>query len=194
MNVGRFWQIVQPSRSSTISRWSRLTPSDCQAGCGLSRVRPCVPCRPRSRWRSASGRPSACTARSNFGCRPSRCLPKRSAAISGPSPAGRVVKHGLSLAASSSTAMRRNAAEQPVRGHHDQARIVHRHAHHQRVVGRMLGREEAAVVDLVAVVAGGLVAVVAVGDEDRLWAHHGRASLEITATSVTGQRRWTTPR
>ena len=61
-----------------------------------------------------------------------------------------------------------------MRRHDDQARIVHRHAHHQRVVGRVFGREEAAIVDLVAVVAGRLVAVVAVGDEDRLGAHDGR--------------------
>ena len=99
-------------------------------------------------------------------------------AASGPWPAGRVVKQawltqawlGRQLLAGH----RRHAAEQPVGGHDDQARIVHRHAHHQRVVGRVGGREEAAVVDLLPVVAGGLVAVVAVGDEDRLGAHHGR--------------------
>ncbi len=55
----------------------------------------------------------------------------------------------------------------------EQAGVVHAHALHEHVVGRMTGRERTAGGrrEFVAVVAGRLVAMVAVGDEYRLRAH-----------------------
>jgi len=58
-----------------------------------------------------------------------------------------------------------------MRGQDHQARIFHGHELHQHVVGRMVGAQGPAVVDLVAVVAGGFVAVMAVGDKHRLGSH-----------------------
>ena len=61
-----------------------------------------------------------------------------------------------------------HAREKAVRRHDDQAGVFHRHEHHQRSVRRMGGREETGVVNLLLVLARGFVAMMAVGDEQRL--------------------------
>ena len=72
------------------------------------------------------------------------CLPpvsissQTAGAWSAPWPAGRIAKQGDSRAASSSLRHGRQAAKQPVRGHDDQARVLHPHEHHQHEVGRMI--------------------------------------------------------
>ena len=63
-----------------------------------------------------------------------------------------------------------------MRGEDQHAGVAHRDEHHQDVVGRVLGRELFAALsklsrELVAEVAGGFVAVVAVGDVDGPVAH-----------------------
>ena len=57
--------------------------------------------------------------------------------------------------------------------HDDQARIAHADEHHQHEIGRMVRRQRTAGGrrQFVAVVAGRFVAMMAVGDEDRLRAH-----------------------
>ena len=115
-------------------------------------------------------------------------------ARSAPSPATRVVKCGPSLAINCLRIHRRQAAEQAVRGEHQQAGIAHADAHHQHEVGRMIGRELAGGGQLVAVVAGGFVAMVAVGDEQRLGAHQADELARSRAASVIVHMRWTTPR
>ena len=61
-----------------------------------------------------------------------------------------------------------------MRRQHEQARILHADAHHQHEIGRVVRRQRAAADKLVAVVAGRFVAVVPVGDEDRLRADQPR--------------------
>ena len=60
------------------------------------------------------------------------------------------------------------AAKQTVGGEYEQPRIVHSDEHHQDVIGRMVAERPLFGRQFVAVVAGGFIAVVAVGDEDRL--------------------------
>ena len=68
-------------------------------------------------------------------------------------------------------------------GQHAEARVLHGHAVHEDVVGGVVLAEGPAVADLFAVVAGGLVAVVAVGDDQVLLGghllHHGRDDLRV---------------
>ena len=151
---------AQPPPSARCARWP---------------LRPSVR-RPASVSVASIQRPSsACTARACPGRRPSRCLPRRSCAASGPSPAGRVRERSRpAWRPARSTVIGRQAAEQPVRRQHDQARIVHAtHIISTKLAG-CSGERPAVVDQLVAVVAGRLVAVVAVGDEDRLRAHQRR--------------------
>ena len=66
-----------------------------------------------------------------------------SLAASGPWPAGRVVKRVAQPGGQLAGGHGRQAAEEPVGGQHDQARVFHGHAHHQHEVGRMVGRQAA---------------------------------------------------
>ena len=96
------------------------------------------------------------------------------------------------------------AAEQAMRGQHDQARVFHRHEHHQHEVGRMLGLKGAGLVNVLAIGAGGLVAVMAVGDEHRLrarprprwprWPHVGDRPKAIDHAQVIGGHQRRQPR
>ena len=76
----------------------------------------------------------------------------------------------------------------------DHAGVAHADAHHQHEVGGMVVVQWGLGLQFVAIVAGRLVAVVAVGDEDRAWCPSGPVTWASRSTSVTGQIRWTTPR
>ena len=69
---------------------------------------------------------------------------------------------------------RRHAAEEPMRRQHEQARVVHADALHEHEVGGVLGVELPLLRQKILVVAGGLIAVMAVGNEHGLRAHDGR--------------------
>ncbi len=92
-------------------------------------------------------------------------------ARSAPSPAWRDAESVAELGDQLLGVHGRQAAEQAVRGKHQQAGVAHADAHHQHEVGRIVWLQLAGGGQFVAVVAGRFVAVVAVGDEQRLGGH-----------------------